>query len=300
MKKIILAISAIALFSVACNKKSPQGDLETSKVSFNPHTIMTMTGGNGNGTNPAEYTRYYELHEGNGTVDCIQTGKDCKVKASTLISQNQVDNFNLLSIAIAEGAVPSYFNGNAWISLFPELANEPTILSQLRSGSLYISKAPSVPNSYCFVLSTAPSYSTSNVLKVWYWTFSESALQAVIGSGGPVYDRVDEWSDDGRKCDCINKGQTCSAGIVSGTQQATQFNLLDNYIQVGQLKNYFLNEKWNILFPNLNDEWLNGILNGNLKLARVEDENSINYALTNKSTVHINNSNSIYVWLFQK
>lgn len=299
MRTIFFAIVAIAMIFTACNRKSLSENLQTSRVNFDPRTILT--GGNGNGTNPTEYTRYYEIHERNGTVDCITTGGDCKVKASmTKPTTNQINEFELLSQAIASGTVPSYFQGSSWTNLFPELANNPDIIDQLKSGNLFMSKAPSVANSYCYVLSTTPNYESTNVLKVWYWTFSQTALTQVIGGVGPVYDRVDEWSDDGTKCICVNKGQTCSAGIALGSQQAAQFALIDNYIQTGNIKGYFNKESWTILFPNLNDAWLEDILNGNLKIIRVEDENSVNYALTDVSTTTLSNSNTIYVWLFQK
>lgn len=298
MKLFFLAILNVAIFLSSCSKKAPNDILKTSKATFDQHSIMIMTGGNGNGTNPTEYTRYYEIHEGNGTVDCITEGGDCKVNAYIgNPTANQTSEFNLLINAINTGTVTNFFQGTSWSILFPDLANT-SILSQLANGSLYMSKAPSLDNSYCFVLSSAPNYTSKNVLKVWYWTFSQTALNAVIGNG-TTYDRSDEWSEDGTKCTCVNPGNTCSAGIVSGTVQATQFALLDNYIQSDNLRNYFNNENWTVLFPDMNDVWLSSILDGNLKIMRLQDENSINYALTDISTTTLIKTKIIHTWIFQ-
>jgi hypothetical protein len=293
----LIALSAIVTIT-ACSKNAPSDALQTSKLNINPKTIAVQTGGNGNGENPDEFTRYYEIHEGNGTIDCISNGKDCKVKASTKLTTKLNNQLELLINSIKNNSVSDYFNGTEWNLMFPELESDQITLSKLKNGNLFLVQAPSIQNSYCFVLSNSKIYNSNDILKVWYWTVEETALKNIIGCSA-VYDRHAEISETGTRVDCTTSGQDCNVGNITSLNLSQQISIFDNYYNNGNIKKYFLNEKWTLLFPNLNDNWLNSILMNEYKFIKLENSNTISFVLTDVSTETLNNQNIIHTWMFQ-
>ena len=124
------------------------------------------------------------------------------------------------------------------------------------------------------MLSNSKIYNSNDILKVWYWTVEETALKNIIGCSA-VYDRHAEISETGTRVDCTTSGQDCNVGNITSLNLSQQISIFDNYYNNGNIKKYFLNEKWTLLFPNLNDNWLNSILMNEYKFIKLENSNTI-------------------------
>jgi hypothetical protein len=255
MKKVFFAIFTLSIIEVSCSK---QQELVTAPITktFVKGT-RTMTGGNGNGT---EFNREYEIVERNGSIKCIEKGDDCRVGKVTTSHDLQISIFRENQ---TNGKLRTYFTTGNWQILFPNLVNETTILEGLRNGSLHMLEKPNFTDNVCFVLTASSAYNPCTILKVWNYANSNSALQMMLSN----YDkdtREQKILDPGDKVDCTKQGDNCDVGEKADALEVQQLNLLDEYLLSNDLKGYFNNERWTILFPLIDNETLVNIKNGNI------------------------------------
>jgi hypothetical protein len=292
MKKVALAIFTLSIIGVSCSK---QQELVTSPITKTTvNGIRTMTGGNGNGT---EFNREYEVIERNGTIKCIEKGDDCRVGTVSVSHASQIGIFRE---NLSNGTLTTYFTTGNWQILFPNLINESTILEGLRNGSLHMLEKPNFTENVCFILTASSTYNPSTILKVWNYANSNTALQMMLSN----YDkdtRDQKILDPGNKVDCTKQGDNCDVGEKVDALEVQQLNLLDNYIFSNDIKGYFNNERWTILFPLIDNETLENIKNGNLHIYKVNyvTNDARSYVLTSAlNNTSLNHINTFHAWVF--
>jgi hypothetical protein len=293
MKKLILAIITLSFIGVSCSK---QQELVTSPITKTTPVkkTRTLTGGNGNGT---EFNREYEVIERNGTIKCIEPGDDCRVGSVSASQASQIDIFRNY---LKNGTITTYFQTGNWQILFPNLVNESKILEGLRNGSLHMFEKPNFTDNVCFVLTNSSTYNPTSIIKVWNYTNNNTTLHMML-SNYFKDTREQKILDPGDKVDCTKQGDNCDVGEKTDALESQQLNLLDNYILSDNVRGYFNNERWTILFPLIDNETLVKIKNGNLNIYKINyvTNDARSYILTSaQSNNSLNNVNTLHSWVF--